>query len=446
MLLPATSRILRHRLAVAQAENRLPSLTAAVIRDGEPVWSHAIESSTDTQYRIGSLTKTFVAVTVMRLRDEGTLDLSDPVAKHLPDVRIGMVTIRQLLSHTAGLAAEPPAPWWERTSGDLRPTLADVLGEQPVRHPAGQRYHYSNPGYALLGALVEQRRGRPWGEVVAEEVLAPLEMHRTSLAAQEPFARGWAVHPWADVLLPEEVHETGRLGPAGQLWSTVQDLCKFAAFLTDGAHDVLSAATLAEMRTPHAAPAIETWDSSYGLGVQTYRSGTRILVGHTGSMPGYLCALWVDVDANVGAVALTNSTLGLPIGQLVADMVGVVAEQEPGMPHPWRPMSEVDDPVLALTGVWYWGPAGYALRLRADAHLELTPLAGGGQSVRFSRTGPNTWVGHNGFWHGETLRPVYAGDRVDHLDVGTLVLTREPYDPSAQIPGGVDAAGWRGLR
>ena len=117
MLLPTTQRALLHRSAVAQAENRLPSLVCAVIRDGDIVWSHAIEGSTDTQYRIGSLTKAFIAVLVMRLRDEGRLDLSDAVAKHLDGVSTGSLTIRQLLSHTAGLTAEPPGPWWERYVG-----------------------------------------------------------------------------------------------------------------------------------------------------------------------------------------------------------------------------------------------------------------------------------------------------------------------------------------
>ena len=87
------------------------------MRDGQRVWSHAIETTTDTQFRIGSLTKTFVAVLVMRLRDEGKLGLEDPLEKHLADAPIRGVTIGQLLSHTAGLASETPEPWWERTPG-----------------------------------------------------------------------------------------------------------------------------------------------------------------------------------------------------------------------------------------------------------------------------------------------------------------------------------------
>ncbi|MBW8702195.1 D-alanyl-D-alanine carboxypeptidase [Streptomyces sp. MBT84] len=163
-LLPATRRALLHRIAVAQAEGRAPSLVAAVVRGGRTVW-HGSRTSVDghapdenVQYRIGSITKTFTAVLVMRLRDEGLLDLGDPLEKHLPGTVAGEVTIAELLSHTSGLAAESPAPWWERTPGSLRPELADVLGEQPFLHAAGRRFHYSNPGYTLLGALVEKLR------------------------------------------------------------------------------------------------------------------------------------------------------------------------------------------------------------------------------------------------------------------------------------------------
>ena len=105
----------------------------------------------DVQYRIGSITKTFTAVLVMRLRDEGLLDLADPLEKHLPGTGVGEVTVVDLLAHRAGLAAETPGPWWERTPGSLRPGLADILGERPFVHPVGRRFHYSNPGAGRRG-------------------------------------------------------------------------------------------------------------------------------------------------------------------------------------------------------------------------------------------------------------------------------------------------------
>ncbi|MEV7026449.1 serine hydrolase domain-containing protein, partial [Kitasatospora sp. NPDC093558] len=126
-LLPTTRRALFHRTAVAQAEGRTPSLVAAVVRGGRLVWSGARSMvdghapAPDVQYRIGSLTKTFVAVLVLRLRDEGLLDLADPLARHLPGTPADGATIAQLLAHSGGLAAETPGPWWERTDGALRP-------------------------------------------------------------------------------------------------------------------------------------------------------------------------------------------------------------------------------------------------------------------------------------------------------------------------------------
>lgn len=98
-LLPGTRRALLHRIAVAQTEGRAPSLTAAVVRGGKAVWTGARTSvegqvpDENVQYRIGSITKTFTAVLVLRLRDEGALDLSDPLEKHLPGTGAGEATI-----------------------------------------------------------------------------------------------------------------------------------------------------------------------------------------------------------------------------------------------------------------------------------------------------------------------------------------------------------------
>lgn len=422
-------------------------MVGAVIRNAKPLWSHAIESSTDVQYRIGSLTKTFVAVLVMRLRDEGLLDLHDPLDKHLAGTSIGSSTVLQLLTHSAGLASESPEPWWERTPGHLRSTLGEVLGDQPMKHSPGHRFHYSNPGFTALGVLVEKLRGKAWGDALQQEILDPLEMSRTSLHPQAPHAQGWAVHPWADVLLPEVVQNVGRMAPAGQLWSTVEDLGRFASMLASGADGVLSADTVDEMRTPHVAPDDDSYDKSYGLGLQTTRVNGRMLAGHTGSMPGFLCALWVCVDERISSVTLANSTSGVAIGSVAADLIGIVADREPFIPEPWKPLADLDASLLDLTGPWYWGPSGYALRLEPERRLVLSSLSGTkGRGARFRPQSDGTWIGLNGYFNGETLRVVRdeATCRITHLDIASFVFTREPYDPGAPIPGGVDPDGWRG--
>ncbi len=447
-LLPTTRRALDHRLARAQAEGRTPSMVTGVVRDGALVWSGGRGSvdgsvpTAGTQYRIGSITKTFVAVLVLRLRDEGRLDLADPLEAHLPGTAAADRTLLQLLSHTAGIASETPPPWWERTEGSLRPEPADLLGDQPLKHPAGRRFHYSNPGFALLGAMVARLRGRPFSEVLKAEVLEPLGLRRTTPMPVVPHARGWAVHPWADLLLPEPAHDAGLMAPAGQLWSTVEDLARFAAFLLDGDDRVLPASTLVEMREP-VAPAGPD-GSGYGLGLQT-RGGPYALVGHGGSMPGFLAGLDVAPEAGLGVVAFANATSGPDLGALVADLVAVVATAEPREPAAWAPLPGAEPALLALTGPWYWGAAPFAVRLLAERHLELGTLGTRGRESRFAPGADGTWTGLDGYYRGETLTVVRDEDgQVTHLDLGSFVLTRQPYAPAAVVPGGVDPAGWTG--
>ncbi|MFI0906056.1 serine hydrolase domain-containing protein [Streptomyces sioyaensis] len=451
-LLPQTRRALLRRLAVGQSEGRAPSMVGAVVRDGRAVWTGArgaVDGETPhgaVQYRIGSLTKTFVAVLVLRLRDEGLLQLEDPLGRHLDGTPVPDATIAQLLAHSSGLTAEARGPWWERTDGGLRPAPADLFGERPQRLPAGRRHHYSNPGYALLGMLVERLRGdTPWYEVLRREVLEPLGMSRTTLRPQPPFAGGWAVHPWADALLPEPAEDTGLMGPAGQLWSTLADLCRWAAFLLRGDGRVLCAASLAEMRMPAVPPEGSVWDAAYGLGVQLVRRDGRLLAGHLGSMPGYLAALWTDVDEDVAGVVLTNCTSGPAVAAVAADLAAIVAEHEPRIPEPWLPLpGPLDRELMALTGPWYWGANPHVLRLRAERGLELAPLSGVGRSARFRPEEDGTWTGLDGYYAGETLRAVRDEDgSVSHLDLGTFVFTRGPYEPSEPVPGGVEPEGWR---
>ncbi|TQK53104.1 CubicO group peptidase (beta-lactamase class C family) [Streptomyces sp. SLBN-118] len=449
-LLPATRRALLHRIAVAQSEGRAPSFVAGVQRDGQFAWSgsrscvdgHAPDA--DTQFRIGSITKTFTAVLVLRLRDEGLLDLNDPLEQHLPGTGVGDVTIAQLLGHSAGLSAETPGPWWERTPGSLRPELADVLGDQSRMHPAGRRHHYSNPGYTVLGSLIEAVRKASWEDVLRSEILEPLGLYRTSPQPEAPHAGGWAVHPWADVMLPEPVEDLGLMAPAGQLWSTAADLCRFAAFLAEGDERVLSAASVREMRTPSVPAGAGEWDSTYGLGMQIVRKDGRTLVGHSGSLPGFLAGLWVSVEDGIAAVALANATSGPLASAVAADLVRIVAEAEPRIPAPWRPLPEVDHALLELTGPWYWGTQSFGLHLLVDGGVELQPLGGTGRGSRFAAQGDGTWTGLDGYYAGETLRVVRVEDGpVSHLDLGSFVFTREPYEPGAAIPGGVDEEGWR---
>ena len=436
-VLPSTARLLLARTARVQRDGRAPSLVAGVVRDGGLAWSagrgDVAEPHTDVQYRLGSISKTVTAVAVLRLRDEGRVHLDDPLDRHVPGTPLGDRTVGQLLAHVAGAAAESPGEWWERAPGG---SLADLgLGAEHVVLGAARRFHYSNLGFGLLGELVARLRGRSWEDVVRTEVLQPLGMTRTTPRPVAPAAEGRAVHPWADVVLPEPEHDAGVMAAAGQLWATLADLGRFAAFLLGDTGGVLDAATLEEMTVPAGVDSSAPGWSAYGLGLQVLRVDGRTLVGHGGSMPGFLAGVFVDPEEQTGAVSLANTTAGLD--PLLPGLLADLRTAEPRVVEAWTPSAP---PVpLATLGVWFWGPGPHLLRALPGGLLHLGPLPGrAGRASRFAPRDDGTWVGLDGYYAGEPLR---IAD--DHLDVGTFVFTRTPYDPDAPVPGGVDEGGWR---
>lgn len=452
MIRTPTSTRLHRRLALAQRELRLPSVGAGLVRHGELIWSAHVGTltgraggpapQTDTQYRIGSITKTFVAVAVMRLRDAGTIDLDDRFEDYVTGTRIGRASVAQLLCHGGGVQAETDGPWWERTPGGDWPALADGIG---IRVSGGRRHHYSNVGYAALGALLAHCHGRPWHEIVAEEILFPLGMTRTTLRPLPGHAPGLAVHPFADLLHPEPEHDAGAMGAAGQYWSTIGDLARWASFLAGeetgsehhpGADAVLAADTLNEMCEPQVVVDLpgQPWTAAHGLGPQLWNVNGRRLAGHGGSMPGFLAMLQVDRSSGDGCVLLANSTAA-PLAPLATELLDLLAEAEPLPIPPW---SAAGDPAhLDLVGVWHWGPSTMVARIEAG-QLVLGD-SGENRASRFVALGEDMWLGLDSYYAGESLRVIRRPDgTVSHLDLASFHLTRVPYDPAGDVPGGVE--------
>jgi len=454
MIEDRTRRLLDVRLSRDQAGQRLPSVAAGIARDGELLWTggrglvDGQAPDVNTQYRAGSITKTFVATAVLMLRDAGRLSLSDPIGKYLDDDAagsVGSMTLGQLISHAAGLRAETAGPWWERTPGtSLGDLAAASLGADAVRFRPGQRFHYSNVGFALLGALLTVEHGLPWYDVIARDLLGPLGMNRTTTRPQRPHAAGFAVHPYADVLLAEPEHDAGAMAPAGQLWTTVGDLAAFARFLSGGVPGLVAETTLAEMREPIVISDLpeQGWATGYGMGLQLWNSAGQRYYGHTGSMPGFLAIMQItDGPGADTAIVMCNSTTGFSVA-LGSDLLGILADGEPYSPAEWTPTT-VDQPMLDMLGGWFWGPAPFTLRLSGDV-LELTVSGGDGRGMRFRPDGEGGWTGVDGYQAGEPLKPVSGPDgSVIALNIGSFIYTRTPYDPAAPVPGGIDPAGWR---
>ena len=446
-MLPETERQLLARTARLQRDGRLPSLVAGVVHDGQSAWwagrgrVDGAPPTADTQYRIGSITKTFTAVLVLRLRDEGRLDLADRVDVHVPDAPFGDRTVGQLLAHVGGLPAELAGQWWERTPGPDWAGLVERVGDDAAPFAAGRRFHYSNLGYGVLGRIVEALRGRSWADCARTEITEPLEMRRTGPDPVAPAAPGLAVHPWADLVHDEPTPDTVAMGPAGQLWSTTADLGRFARLLLGDTGGVLSPDTVLEMAEPGPLEATTGAWQAYGLGLQIRNVDGRILIGHGGSMPGFLAVLLVEPGERSAVTLMTNSTGGLD-GNGALDLLGILRDREPVVVEEWLPSPNgVPDDLVDAVGPWYWGPYAFSLSVRPDGGLELGAL-GPGRRSRFRRDAEGQWIGTDGYYAGEALRVVRDGSgAVSHLDVATFVFTRTPYGDADVTPGG--ASGWR---
>jgi CubicO group peptidase (beta-lactamase class C family) len=355
-LAPALERALRAR----QAE-RLPSLAAAVVRGGEVVWSSAVgmasyedgrEATPDTQYRVGSITKTFTATAVMQLRDAGALDLDDRLEEHLPEVTAGSPTIRRMLAHLSGFQRETGEMWVTGEVPSMEQLLAAMSSYELVL-PAARAHHYSNLAYAFLGEVVARRSGIAYTDYVDERIIRPLGLARTTWLPQEPYAQGYLVDEYANTVGREPHTDLRGVSAMGQLWSTAGDLCTWAAFLTLGHDGVLDGSTVEEMWFPQVMVDPDRWERGWGLGLELYNRDGRIFGGHGGAMPGHLAGVYVHRASGVGAAVLTNSGTRAPTTEIALELAAIVLEQWPADVEPWRAEEEPPEDVRALLGRWW---------------------------------------------------------------------------------------------
>jgi CubicO group peptidase (beta-lactamase class C family) len=430
-LLPETGRRVTGIVARAQSAGHAPSLALAVVRDRSLLhFSGAGQTpppDPETQYRVGSITKTLTATMVLQLRDEGCLALDDQLYRHLPGTPVGGLTLRQLLGHASGLRREPDGPWWERNpGGDVDKLLAELADK--IAGPPYRAFHYSNLAYGLLGAVLRRATGESWADLVGRRVLAPLGMTRTTYLPVEPYARGYVVHSLDDSLHEEPRWDSGAMASAGQLWSTVTDMATWAAFLADPAPGVLSRETMAEMCRP-VVMQDGSWTAGFGLGPELMRVGERIYVGHGGSMPGYVAHLAVHRPTRTGVVAFANS-YGLrdtSIRALSLQVLTTVLDAEPMLPEPWHPAPAPAGEAAELCGRWWWMGTEYGIT--ADgAELVMAPQGVPGYpSWRFVREAPDRWRGTTGMNAGEVLRVLRdPGGAVTQLDIATFRFSRDP--------------------
>ena len=307
-----------------------PSLSIGIVHDQELVWAHGfghsdldnrVAATADTRYRIASVTKLFTATAILILRDAGMLQLDDPVDRHLPwfDIRqrypdAPPITIRHLLTHTAGLPREAAFPYWTHDSFPTRDQVREALPGQETAYPTETRWKYSNLALALAGEIVAAASGQAYEDFVQQRILAPLVMGDTLVRAPHPGDPRLAVGygrplPGSGRAVLGSAADFKGITPAANMTSTVGDLAKFAMLqFRDGpavGHQVLRGSTLREMQRVHWLD--PDWKQGWGLGFRVMREHGATWIGHGGWAPGYRAQMLLCPADKTGVIVLSNA-------------------------------------------------------------------------------------------------------------------------------------------
>ena len=414
----------------------MPSVSASVFRGDELLWQEALglanveagtDATPDTQYRIGSITKTFTAVCVLQLRDAGELSLDDPLTRFLPESAHGP-TIGRMLTHSSGLQREPPGEIWETMQAPSREELLSGTADAEQVLQPGSWWHYSNLAYALLGEVVARASGGTWEEALQARVLDPLGLGRTTPADTAPAARGYFVEPYSDAVRLEPDPDMGGAGALGKLWSTTGDLARWGSFLAAGADLVLKTSTLEEMAHVRAMVDHEGWKLAWGTGLELYRSGDHVFIGHGGAMPGHLAGLAVNRKTKIGAAVLTNTGAGASPEKLALELAVAAIESLPPAAEAWQPGEPAPPEIEPLLGRW-WVEGSEMVFSWRKGRLEgkLVDGPAGRDTSYFAPEGEDRFRSVEGRERGELLRVVRdAEGGIEKLYFATYPLRREP--------------------
>jgi CubicO group peptidase (beta-lactamase class C family) len=314
-----------------------------------------LRNSATTRFPIASITKTFTAALIMSLRREGRLALEDPVCKHLAPCPAHWqpVTVRHLLTHTAGIPDYARAAEFPGKMGERRTTsqLIAEFRERPLDFAPGAKYAYSNSGYVLLGAILEKAGGRSYAELLDRRIFAPLGMRNSGLegraGTQVDLATGYRPHGARNA--PADFVDPSWLFSAGAIYSSVHDLHAWSQALRSGlplTRDEVAAMWSAE----HA---------SYGFGWQLLapspQSLGRRLVFHAGGTTGFATDLLIYPDDDVTVIILAN-LLPVPLAEISRDLSAMVFGEKYATP-PVRRAAKIDPAVFAdYVGVYQLAP------------------------------------------------------------------------------------------
>lgn len=339
-------------------ETRAPGAAVALLRDGEVVYLRAfgvrsLEERTpvtpDTLFRLGSTTKMMTALALLETSAKGRVELDAPVRTYVKDLHpaLGKVTLRQLLTHTAGMREASPSVQSKDDEG-LGQMVRGWKGDY-LFAPPGDIFSYSGPGYWLAGLVLERVHGKPYADAMREQLFQPLGMERSTLRPIEAltydFSQG---HEAAgDALkIVRPMAENTAMYPAGSVFSSARELARFAAVLLNGGQDgerrVLSEKAVRDFFTGQV-PLPGSDEARYGFGLVTMKMGGTPLFEHGGVRRGYGSHIRFLPERRGAVIVMTNEngvTLHRSVDHITRAVFGL--PEEPARDEQVQPLTPAE--------------------------------------------------------------------------------------------------------
>lgn len=455
-------RVLTPFIEHERSQKGIPAISIALVDDQDVVWasgfgwadsSAGVHADARTVYRVGSVSKLFTDLAVMRLVQEGKLDLDAPVRRYLPDFRPrnpfdGEITLRRLTSHLSGLTREPPVGhYFDDTAPSLAATVGSLDSTTLVYAP-GTHTKYSNAGIAVLGYVLEKTQGQSFYTYLKQTLLDPMGLESSAFqplpALKARLAKGYM---WSyDGLSFEAPTFQLGMGPAGSMYTTVEDLGRFESILFNGGRTpdgraIVQPATLETMWTPQEVAGEKT---GYGIGFHVSDLDGHRMVGHGGAIYGFATTLSALPDEKLGVVvvatldgvnAVTDRIANAALRLMLAERAGqrlTASDTTHALP---------DSVALRLAGRWADSSgAGFDLS-EYERRLYAMPI-GGGERFEVRATADGGLMGDGRLAYGPTLESLPDG----RLRVGTAtfsrVVDRKPEPPPPAMRDLIGEYGW----
>lgn len=422
-----TTAMLDAFIAREMADKELPGLSIALVEGDKIVWQKGYGFSNPqtktpitngTVFRVGSVSKLFTDIAVMKLVEKGELDLDAPVSKYIPEFKPKStfnkpITLRQLMSHRSGLVRETPTgSYFDDSAPSLRDTVLS-LNQTSLVYAPESRAKYSNAGIAAVGYVLEKTQKMPFADYLKESLLAPLEMKMSGFAPSADINKNLAKAQMWTVFgktFDAPVFELG-IAPAGSMYATTGELARFASALLSKNNAVLSRAMLEKMWQPQYAAAGQK--NGFGIGFRVSELDGHRRVGHGGAIYGFSTELAVLPDDDLGVVVIATKDFSNGVTTRIADtaLKSMLAEREnEAIPQPETTLPVDPETVKKIAGRYTSGDRTIDL-LKTGDNLSMIDVKGGFQArLRFYQ---NSLIVDDKFTFGMRINPSADGSSLE---------------------------------